>query len=293
MSHRIARLLLIAIAYLPLPVLHGIGTVIGALLWLPRSKRKRVALTNVRACFPELTPRAQRRLARRSLISELKTLLELLRIWLGPARAIPRMVREVVGESLLDAALARGRGVLLLTPHLSNPEVSAFHHSQQRGDIHGVYKPQKGLLDQLAYEGRSRFGAELVPTDGKPVGPRVREWLLRNHAVLTLPDQDPPPGRGVFAPFFGIQAHTPRLVSRMAGETGCTVLFLYAERLSRARGFRVHYREADPAVAADDPVVAATALNRTLEELIRAHPDQYWWSYMRFRRRPEGESGFY
>jgi KDO2-lipid IV(A) lauroyltransferase len=291
--HRIARSLLRAVAYLPLPVLHAAGWALGNLLWLPPSKRKRVALANVRACFPGLSRRRQRRLARRSLVNELKTYLELMRFWLGPASAIPRMVREVVGEELRDAAMARGRGLLLLTPHLSNPEVSGFYHSQARGDIHGVYKPQKGLLDGLALESRSRFGAELVPTDGQPVGPRVKAWLEHNQAVMTLPDQDPPPGRGVFAPFFGIAAHTPRLVSRMVRETGCAVLFFYTERLPRSRGFRVHYRAADEAVGDPDPERAAAALNRGLEELIRCYPEQYWWSYARFRRRPEGEPPFY
>lgn len=293
MSHRIARLLLVAVAYLPLPVLHAVGWALGNLMWLTPSKRKRVALANVHACFPELSPRARRRMARQSLINEFRTLLELMRIWLGPASAIPRMVREVVGEDLLEAAMARGRGVMLLTLHISNPEVSGFHHSRTRGDVHGVYKPQKGLLDELAYEGRSRFGAELVPTDGKPVGPRVKAWLENNQAVMTLPDQDPPPGRGVFAPFFGIMAHTPRLVSRMVRETGCAVLFFYAERLPWSRGFRVHYQAAGEDLGDPDPERAAAALNRDLEALIRRYPEQYWWSYMRFRRRPEGEPPFY
>lgn len=293
MSHRIARLLLRAVAYLPLPLLHAVGWVLGNLFWLLPSRRKRVALVNVRACFPELSPRARRRLVRLSLVSEMRTLLELMRIWLGPAAAIPRMVREVVGMDLMETAMAEGRGLLLLTPHISNPEVSGFLHSQTRGDIHGVYKPQKGLLDELAFEGRSRFGAELEPTDGRPVGPRVKEWLERNQAVLMLPDQDPPPGRGVFAPFFGIAAHTPRLVSRMVRETGCAVLFLYAERLPLSRGFRVHYQAAGDEVGDADVERAATALNRGLEALVRRYPAQYWWSYARFRRRPEGEPPFY
>lgn len=293
MPRRIARLLLVAIAYLPLPVLHAAGWLLGNLLWLPPSKRKRVALANVRACFPERTPRGQRRLARRSLVNELKTHLELMRLWLGPDSAIPRMVREVVGEDLLEKARARGRGLMLLTPHLSNPEVCGFHHSQNRGEIHGVYKPQKGLLDAIALEGRTRFGAELVPTDGRPVGPRVQAWLENNQAVMTLPDQDPPPGRGVFAPFFGIAAHTPRLVARMMRETGCAALFFYTERLPGARGFRVYYRAPGPGLDDPDPERAAAALNREMEALVRRYPEQYWWSYMRFRRRPEGEPPFY
>lgn len=293
MPYRIARLPLLALAYLPLPVLHAVAWVLGNLLWLPPSKRKRVALTNVAACFPDLSARERRRLARRSLANELKTHLELMRIWLGPASGVRRMAREIVGEDRAAAALAGGRGLLLLTPHVSNPEIAGFYHSQTRGDIHGVYKPQKGFLDRLAFEGRSRFGAELVPTDGKPVGPRVKEWLRRNQAVLTLPDQDPPAGRGVFAPFFGIEAHSPRLVSRMVQDTGCAVLLLYAERLPWSRGFRVHYKPVEDEVGDADPVRAATALNRSLEALVRRHPEQYWWSYMRFRRRPEGEPAFY
>lgn len=289
----LARALVRLVGYLPLMVLHVIAHVLGSVLWMTDNKRKRVALQNLSACMPELTVSQRRTIARASLINELKTMLELMRIWKGPSWAVPRMIREVTGEALVDEAKARGKGVMLLTPHIGNPEVSGFYHSWKRGDIHGVYKPQKGLLDQLAFEGRSRFGAELIPTDGRPVGPQVQQWLKDNQAVLSLPDQDPPEGRGVFAPFFGVQAHTPRLVSRTAQDTDCSVLFLYAERLPWGRGFNVHYEPVDSGLMSDDPVVAATALNKGIEALIRRQPAGYWWSYERFRRRPPGEPVFY
>ena len=129
------------------------------------------------------------------------------------------------------------------------------------------------------------------------VGGTVREKMLeclgRGEIVYMLPDQDPPPGRGVFAPFFGHPAHTPTLASKLIAETGAPALFLVGERLPAGAGYRLHVLEPPAGIRSPDLATSVAAMNRGIEQCIAVCPEQYWWGYRRFRRSPEGQSDFY
>ncbi len=277
---------------LPLPFLHLLGDLAGRLLWALNSKRKRVALQNISACFPQLGHAEQRSLARRALAHEAKTLLECPYLWFAPKEKVSSLIRERHGAELVSEALKQGKGVILLTAHLGSWEASGMTQSLLH-PMTGLYKPQNSELDRVIYEGRSRFGVKLVATEGGKMR-QVLLPLLQNHeTVYFMPDQDPPAGRGVFAPFFGVTAHTPVLVSKLVQHTGAPVVFFYGERLPRGRGYIVHYLPAPPGIDDPDLVASAAAVNAGIEACVRQCPEQYWWGYSRFRRRPEGEPSFY
>jgi KDO2-lipid IV(A) lauroyltransferase len=196
------------------------------------------------------------------------------------------LVSEVVGLDLLEAAVSSGRGTLLLGPHLGAWEVVGLfvsaHHSMT-----SLYRPSREpALDRRLVRARERFGARLVPADAR--GLRALFRVLRRGGVVgILPDQNPGAGAGVLAPLFGIPARTSTLTARLLDASGAVPLLTWAERLDRGRGFRLHFVETDAdALRDDDPVRAASALNRELERLIRGSPDQYLWSYRRFRHGP-------
>jgi Kdo2-lipid IVA lauroyltransferase/acyltransferase len=277
---------------LPLPLLHLLGVMIGTLLWWLPSKRRRVALRNISACLPELAPAQQRRLAHRALIHEVLTLLECPYLWFSPAEKVLALIRERRGAELVDAALRQGKGLILLTPHLGSWEAAGMTQPLLH-PLTALYKPQKGAVNRVIYEGRARFGCKLVATEGGKMRQVLRPLLQNHEAGYFMPDQDPPQGRGVFVPFFGVPAHTPVLVSKLVQHTGAPVLYFYGERLPWGRGFIVHYRPAPPEIHDPDLMASAAAVNAGLEACIRECPEQYWWGYERFRRRPPGERGFY
>lgn len=285
-------LLLKLLGRLPLPLLHFLGLCAGGLLWLLPTKRKRIALTNIRACLPELKPQEQRRLARRALAHEAMTLLESPYLWFAPSEKVLALIRERRGAGLVTEALKQGKGAILLTAHLGSWEAAGMTQALLHPMI-GLYKPQEGEADRLMYEGRSRFGVKLVATEGGKMRQILRPLLENHETVYFMPDQDPPEGRGVFVPFFGVNAHTPVLVSKLVQHTGAPVIYFYGERLPRGRGFVVHYRPAPPAVHDSDLEKSAAAVNAGLEACVRECPEQYWWGYERFRRRPPGEPSFY
>lgn len=250
-------------------------------------------LLNLALCFPDLDPEARACLARRSLGEALRTMLELGPLWCWKRERVLALVREVVGQERLDAALASKRGVVLLGPHLGSWELAGLYVSA-RAAMTSLYRPPRvRRLDGVYRRARERFGAHLVPTDAGGVRELYRA-LQRGEVIGVLPDQDPGHHGGIFAPFFGQMANTSTLAARLIAGTDAVPLFTWAERLESGRGFRVHFIEPNLGPLRRSDVEQATcALNGELERLIRAHPEQYLWSYQRFRSRPAGQPNPY
>jgi KDO2-lipid IV(A) lauroyltransferase len=152
--------------------------------------------------------------------------------------------------------------------------------------------PRQKSFDKIVREARQRTGLRVVPTDTAGIR-TLYQTLKDGHVVGILPDQDPRDSRSPFTPFFNVQTNTVTLVSRLAAKTHATVFFTFGERLPRGKGFRLHILPAAPEVSDPDPVRAATALNAGVEYCVRMAPEQYQWSYKRFRTRPAGEPSLY
>lgn len=280
------------LARLPLRVSQGIGAAIGWALGLFPNEARRVTRRNIAHCLPELSHAERRTLVRRSLMESGRTATETAAIWLWPLERVRPLVREVVGEELLEEGLARGKGVVVLSPHLGNWEMAGLYFSLRCG-ITSMYRPPKVReMDALMLAARERGGAHLVPTDASGVRALMKA-LRQGQLIGILPDQNPDRDSGVFAPFFGHPALTMTLLPKLARKSGATVLFTWAERLPRGQGFRLHIRPAPEGISDADLAVAAAALNQGVEECVRALPTQYQWGYKRFKSRPEGAPDFY
>jgi KDO2-lipid IV(A) lauroyltransferase len=285
-------LLLRLLGALPLPLLHGIGVFFGQLFSLLPNRHRRITLRNLQLCFPEMGERQRARLLVQSLQETGKTFMETALMWCGSRRRLLGLVREVVGEEPLQAALAEGKGVILAAPHLGSWELIG-HYIAARAPITCLYKPPRNAsVERAMRAGRTHLGVKLAATDSGGVK-SLLSILRAGEVAGILPDQDPGDGSGLFAPFFGINANTMTLLPRLAAKSGATVLVSYAERLSWGRGYRLHFIPCDAALNGRDPLAAATALNAAVESAIRQCPAQYQWSYKRFRTRPEGEPNLY
>jgi KDO2-lipid IV(A) lauroyltransferase len=140
--------------------------------------------------------------------------------------------------------------------------------------------PNLKSLEPLMREGRNRGAAmNSVPADMRGVRAMLKA-LRRGEAIGILPDQVPGVGEGEWAEFFGRPAYTMTLVGRLSEQTGAPVLMCYSRRLPRGRGYRF---EIEPLLAARPPESRVRTLNRSLEDLIRRCPEQYLWSYNRYK----------
>lgn len=287
----IKRLLRLS-AHLPLRLNHAIGAFSGRRALHGDRTELRTARTNLALCFPELSESERQQLLQQSMIELGKTFSEIGVIWFGTKAQTERLVHEVHGEGLLEAGLARGKGVILAAPHLGNWELIGAYCSP-RYPMTNLYRPprQEGM-DEVLRNSRERFGSKLAPTNAK--GVRVLYQALSNNELVgILPDQDPGENSGQFAPFFGIQTNTMTLLSRLAQKSGATVLCAWAERLPNSRGFALHFSAVPDEIYSDEMQTSVTALNQAVEAAIRQIPAQYQWGYKRFKTRPAGEKGFY
>lgn len=283
------RQFLLAAGRLPLPLLHALATACGWLLWRTPNHLRQLTELHLRRCLADATSAQQREITRESLAHMLRAVIEAPAFWFGPEARLRRWLEDEHAVHQLQRLQAENKGVIWLCPHLGAWELAGLFCSAH-GAMTSLYKPQKGAVDALVFEGRSRLGATLVPTTTGGVK-TLLSALRRKEMIGILPDHDPPPGSGAFAPLFGIPAHTTELVTKLAARSGAPVWFCLAERLPHGRGFQIHLLPVDAAVA--DPEHGVAVLNQAVEDVIRRWPEQYWWAYRRYRRRPPGEPRFY
>ncbi len=282
-SLTLRRQVLRAVGALPLPLLHALACLLAGLAILLPNQLRAVSWAQMRYCLPQSPRREQRRIVWTSLLHSMMAGMESPALWFGPSSRLQRWLAAPEATAQLAALLAEGKGLILLCPHWGAWELAGLFVSAH-APITTLYKPQKGVMDALILEGRSRLGARLVPTSATGVKAVVAA-LRRGEVVGILPDHDPPEGSGVYAPFFAQAAHSMDLVTRLAARTGAPVWFCIAERRAFS-GFSIRLIEAPAGIA--DPVAGVAAMNAGVEAIVRAQPRQYWWGYKRYRRRPPG-----
>jgi Kdo2-lipid IVA lauroyltransferase/acyltransferase len=271
---------------LPLRVLHGLGALLGRLLWWSGGKLRHHTEVNLAFVHTQYGEKERQQTALRALSETGKSVTEIAKIWgAGPERALS-LVREVDGEEVFREALASQRGLIVAAPHLGCWELLNFWLCS-RTDLAIVYRPPRhAALEPLLLKARGALNPEQVRAEGAGVRTLYKR-LQAGGVVGILPDQQPKQGEGVFAPFFGVPALTMVLVSRLAQRTGATVLFAFAERLPRGEGFRIRFRPAPPDIASDNLEDAVAALNRGVEDCVNLAFEQYQWHYKRFQFRPD------
>lgn len=270
--------LLRGLAHLPLPALHGLGSLVGR-LYFGKGRMGRRTANNLLASGIATSDKELQQLARDTARESGKGALETFAIWFRSQATLLDWVRECHGWEHVERAWSAGKGIIFLTPHLGCFEITAQYYAARRPISVLFRPPRKSWLTPLIHTGRARDNVRLAPTTLKGVRDLLKA-LKQGEAVGILPDQNPGKNEGEWADFFGRPAYTMTLAHRLAEATGATVLMAFGERLPRGRGYVLHIEpfEGDP---------TPLAINQGLEKLIRRKPEQYLWSYPRHRR-PKG-----
>ena len=275
------NLLLRLVAALPLRAVHAIGGFLGRVVyWLSPTYRRRLDENMELAGYADAA-------TRREAIAEAgRQGLETPWIWKRPRSDVVALT-SFADVRLVDEALADGRPVMFLPPHLGCFEVTAQVYAAVRPEAKArpmtvLYRvPHKSILRPVVETGRAADGLRLAPAEMR--GVRMLMKAMKDRQVVgILPDQVPSLGEGVWAPFFGRWAYTMTLPARLARQFDAVVLFVYGERLPRGQGYRIHLRRLDEPLTGD-PAHDAAVMNRGLESLIRECPQQYLWGYNRYK----------
>ncbi|MEP6502947.1 MAG: lysophospholipid acyltransferase family protein [Betaproteobacteria bacterium] len=275
----------------PLGLLHALGGLLGWLVWLCSPTYRRRLREN--AALAGVDARAQRQ----SIAESGRMVAELPWLWLRADEAQLLRLVEWVGAEPLDQAIAERRPLVILTPHMGAFEVSARAYVTRYGarqPLTVLYRParQKALREfQESARQKPMMATALAGLAG------VRQMLRalkRHETVGLLPDQVPPRGQGVWAPFFGQTAYTMTLAVRLVQQTDANCFVLRTERLPHGRGYRVHVSVLGSALIAGTDLAAQTAaavvMNKTMEKVILQEPGQYLWGYNRYKQPRETEA---
>jgi KDO2-lipid IV(A) lauroyltransferase len=238
----------------------------------------RIARRNIALCLPELSLEARARLLDRHCQSLGMALCETADTWWsGDARV--RALAHVEGLEHLHAALAKGRGAIMIGGHFTTIEI-ATRILGTVVPLNVVYRATKnGLLSHIMHSSFTRHGKPIKHDDIRTM---IRA-LKNNEAVWYAPDQSYRNKGAAMVEFFGIPAATTTATSRLARITGAAVLTYFPERLPDGAGYRVHIGPAFDNFPGVDPVEDAERFNRLLEAQIRRVPEQYLWVHRRFK----------
>jgi len=284
---RLGVLLLRAIALLPLPVVRRIGESVGSLAWALARGRRRVALVNLRLCFPDWSEARRAEVARAHFRCFMASFFERFIVWY----ARPERIRALVELRGMEHILAhRGRPVILLAPHFVGIDAGGVRLQMEVGGA-SMYASQKSrVLTEVMTRGRSRFAGVTMLLRNEGLRPAVR--LIRQGVPFYfLPDMDLGPRDAVFVPFFGVPAATVTSAARLARLTGAAVI-PFVTRMTE-RGYVGQAWPAWTDFPGEDPVAATRRMNEFIEQRVLEMPEQYLWSHKRFKTRPPGEPSPY
>lgn len=277
---------------IPFPMAQAFGKGIGWFSLIRRTRVREVARVNLKLAYPEMPDAERDQLLRNTLLESGKTLGEMGPMWGYESERGYQLIKRVHNEHLFDELIAGDHGSLLLAPHLGNWEL-INNYVAQKCPITIMYRPAKSpTFNRWMVARREKVGCKLVPTTRDGVM-SLFSTLENNELVGFLPDQEPRPKSGVFAPFMGTPALTPKLPHEMLTKTGAKALYVFAQRLPDAQGFELYFIKPEDDLYSDDVEVSAASMNRGIAECVAHCTEQYQWTYKRFKRQPDGEPNPY
>jgi len=289
MLTRIALGIVWLLRLLPLSMLAPVGRGLGFLFYLLGRRRREIALTNLRLCFPQRSESERRRTARAHFQAFGRSVLEHGILWWSSKERVQRLVRI---EGIEHWRAVAGRPVIWLAPHFIGLDMGGVRIATEWAGC-SMYRQQSNpVMDHALLQGRTRFIAQRLFARKDGVRPLVRA-MREGLPFYYLPDQDFGPRDSVFVPFFGVPAATVTGLSRIARVAGAVVVPAVTRQLAGADGYVLTFYPAWQNFPSDDDERDAKRMNAFIEERVLEMPEQYLWMHRRFKTRPAGEASVY
>ncbi len=278
----------------PLAIAQRIAAAAARWMFDRGGRRARYARINLRLCFPELPETERERIGRESFVHTAWNAIDFMRTARFTDEELRQRV-EIKGMEHYEAALRWGHGVLLLSLHFGSFELGAVASPLLGLRATWMGRPM-GNPHLYAYLERQR-----VRTGGGLIGkrnviPTILRELRAGRAVGILNDQHARRSRSVLVPFFGLRTSTSAGIATIALRSRTPVLPMYISRDGPDHHTVTLLAPIEAKYSGDlkrDIANATASYNRAYEQIIRGHPEQYWWITRRFRHCPDLEGNPY
>lgn len=272
---------------LPYSAILRMGAGLGWLLGRVIRHRRTLVLKTLAACLPERTD-AERVQIANGMYRHLSTMMLECLYFTGNKTARFIDLVDVVGQEHVEPLRARSKGALVLLGHIGNWELMGLAATLLWQPVNVVVKTMSNKAVNDYWRAlREKAGLRLLPRDDA-----MRDCikaLRRNEVVALILDQNMRRHRGIFVDFFGRTACTTPGLAFLAAVSKTPVLPAYLIRKPNGR----HELTIGPAIEPppdreDESIRAATQrYTKELEDIIRAHPEQWTWLHNRWRTQPE------
>lgn len=284
-----------SLGLLPRPAARFAGASFAAAAYALRTPLRRAAMFNLSLAFPDWSDAKRKRVIRR-MIQQIG--------WMAAEFSqFPKYTRENIqkivvldGFENFDAARRRGKGVLFLTGHMSAWELAPFAHALYGHPLHFLVRPiANRRVDALINRYRCLSGNQ--PIQKNKSARSILRILADGGTVGILSDHNTVLEESVFVDFFGIPASTTSGLARIALRTDAAVVPGFLSWDSARRKYRLRFEPAIELARTGDEendVRENTArFTKTIEDYVRAYPDQWLWVHKRWKTRPPGEKEIY
>ena len=276
-------------SWLPRHVLWVLGNALGSLFSLFPSPARRVAERNIGLCFPGMEPRERQRLVLRHFRLSGYAVVSLAVAWWAPKWRVRTFIK-FRDQYYLDDALAGGKNVILLAPHFIGLDMGGIRLSLERKAV-SMYRQSRNPFLEYIFQRRSRFDGVFVERISNLKA--LLRHIPKGLPISYLPDQDMGERASVFAPFFGVPAATVTALSRIAQSTNSEVIPCITRILPAGRGYELCLYPPLKNFPSDDLLADAKRMNEEVEKWVLEMPEQYMWTYRRFKTRPNNEPSLY
>ena len=295
LEYLLARSLLVIFGWLPLRTALSVGSRMGSGAYYFSKRLRRTGRRNLELAFPEAKEEERRRLLR-GCFASLGRLLGVFSHFATAKRETLESLIECEGLEHIEAARARGRGVILFTGHVGAWELTSFALSLFGHPLSFlVRRIDNPKIEKLVDRLRERLGNRTI--DKRSAAREMLQTLQGGGTLGILVDLNTLDREGIFVDFFGVAASTTFMLAKLALRTDAAVLPVFAPWDSKRRRFLLKIDEplsVERTGNDEDDVRRLTQLfTDIVEKYVRRYPDQWLWIHRRWKTRPPGEPGIY
>ncbi|MFH1782217.1 MAG: ELM1/GtrOC1 family putative glycosyltransferase [Candidatus Omnitrophota bacterium] len=283
----IAKLFILFLSFIPLNAALWIGRRFGDIIYLVNVKRRSIAYSNLKSCFPEKSAGELKRIVKIHYRNLAMSIIEVLKLP-SMKRSYSKKHIKTMHFERLQKAFNNKKGVIILTAHFGNWEASSIIMAEAGYKMTVFARQQKyHRLDNLLNKHRAALGCKVV-TKGFSIRDIIKE-LNKGGIVAMLFDQDAG-SNGVFVDLFNRPSSTATGPIMFSRKTGALIVPSFTRRV----GYSDHVVEMEePLTLIDtgdkekDLKVNLERVSKILEQYITKFPEQWLWSHKRWKSSPE------